>query len=67
MPYRLLKHLLDDCAPCRQLGFASAALGQDLATLVVSQLAPPADFFRRAQTSDAQIRLAIEFADIETW
>jgi len=63
----VVEHLLDDCATCGQLGFASPSLGQNLATLVVSELAPSADLFRRAQTSDAHIRFAIEFADIETW
>ncbi len=50
----------------RQLGFTSTALGQNLPTLVVGELAPLADFFRRAQAPNAQVRLPIGLADIKT-
>ena len=49
-----------------QSGFAPTAFGQDLATLVIGELAPPAYFRRGPQTPDAQVGLAIELA-IRLW
>jgi hypothetical protein len=49
-----------------QLGLAPAAFGQDLAAPVVAELAPLADFSRRAEAPNIPVGLAVELADIKT-